>query len=117
MGLGHGAFCLFDVKKMRVTHVVRAPFMVRFAEYNLLPFERGPDKKIYFYGADRYGVALFRIDSVTGVIEPVLRAKGITDVAPNNNKGSPFTFMDDRVYFGVYDLLSLPLETVTGVRK
>ena len=110
------AFFIFDIAQMRVTHVIRLPIQARWMEYNVLPFKRGPDRKVYFYGADDQGTALFRVDSVTGRVEPVLRAAGITDTAVYNNAGAPFAFFKDRVYFGIHELLSVPLETVTGVK-
>ena len=112
-----GAFFIFDVNEMRVTHVIRTPFKVRWAEYNVLPFVRGPDRKIYFYGSDQHGAALFRIDSRDGKIEPVLRGRHITDVATYNNKGAAFAFLGDRVYFGCKALVSVPLATVMTPAK
>lgn len=111
-----GGMFIYDTNEMRVTHVIHTPFRVNHFEYNVLSFERGPDKKIYFYGRDEDGVALFRIDSLTGVVEPVLRGKNITDVAVYNNTGAMFTFFRDRVYFGCHRLVSLPVEAVTGER-
>jgi hypothetical protein len=108
------AFFIFDVAQMRVTHVIRLPIKANWAEYNVLPFQKGPDDKIYFYGADSNGVALFRIDSVSGAVEPVMRAKGMTDVATYNVPGAPFAFFKDRLYFGVNALMSVPLSTVMG---
>jgi hypothetical protein len=110
------AFFIFDVKEMRVTHVIRVPVKTGWAEYNVLPFQKGPDNKIYFYGSDENGVALCRIDSVTGKVEPVMRAKGMTDVATYNVTGAPFAFLNDRLYFGVHNLMSVPLSTVTGAK-
>lgn len=108
------ALFIFDTAQKRVTHVIRVPFKVVWSEYNVLPFLKGPDSKVYFYGADADGVALFRIDSVSGKVEPVLRAKGITDEAVITNRGATFAFFKNRVYFGVHALVSLPLETVVG---
>ncbi len=110
-----GAFFIFDVETMQVTHVVRLPVRMVWMEYdNSTRFERGPDNQIYFYGRDDHGVALCRVDSLTGTVEPVLRGRHITDAGVYNNTGAPFAFADDRVYFGARRLVSLPLETVTG---
>lgn len=110
-----GAFFIFDTGKMKVTHVIRLPVKLVWGEYdNVMRFERGPDRRIYFYGKDDAGIALCRVDSVTGVVEPVLRGKQITDVATYSNTGAGFTFCGDRVFFGAHRLVSLPLQTVTG---
>lgn len=112
------ALFIFDVARMRVTHVVRLPFKVVWTEYdNLLRFERGPDKRIYFYGRDDKGVALLRIDSRTAKVEPVLRGHNLTDVAGYVNVGASFCFFQDRVYFGAKRLVSLPVKTVIGDAK
>jgi hypothetical protein len=108
------ALFIFDANQMRVTHVIRAPFAVRWAEYNVLNYLRGPDNKVYFYAQDDDGVALMRIDSVTGKVEPVLRGRHITDVRVYNVLGAPFAFFQDRVYFGAQHLVSVPLQTVIG---
>ena len=110
-----GAFFIFDVAKMQVTQVIRLPVKVVWTEYdNSTRFARGPDHKIYFYGRDASGVALCRVDSVTGVVEPVLRGHNITDVATYNNPGAAFTFCGERAYFGAQHLVSVPVQTVTG---
>lgn len=110
-----GAFFIFDVAKMQVTHILRLPVKLVWQEYdNATRFERGPDGKIYFYGRDDKGVALCRVDSLTGAVEPVLRGSNITDVATYVNVGATFAFCGNRVYFGAERLVSLPLETVIG---
>lgn len=110
-----GALFIFDVAQMKVTHVIRLSVRVVWTEYdNAQRFERGPDRRIYFYGRNDQGVVLCRVDSVSGKVEPVLRGHNITDVASYVNKGAPFTFFGDRVYFGCGQLVSLPLKTVIG---
>ena len=110
-----GAFFIFDMAKMQVTHIIRLPVKLGWQEYdNATRFERGPDGKIYFYGNDGKDVALCRVDSVTGTVEPVLRGSNITDVATYVNMGAPFAFCGDRVYFGAQRLVSVPLQTVIG---
>jgi len=110
-----GAFFIFDVAKMQVTHIIRLPVKLVWQEYdNATRFEHGPDGKIYFYGHDDQGVALCRVDSVTGSVEPVLRGSNITDVATYVNIGAPFAFCGDRVYFGAQRLVSVPLAAVIG---
>lgn len=110
-----GNMFIFDVATMQVTHAIRLPVKVVWMEYNnVLRFERGPDRRLYFYGQDDQGVALCRVDSQTGKVEPVLRGHHITDVASYNNKGAAFAFVGDRVYFGAQHLVSLPVATLTG---
>jgi len=110
-----GALFIFDVQAMRATHIVRLPVSVRWAEYdNAVRFERGPDQRVYFYGRDDKGVALCRVDSRTGKVEPVLRGRHLTDVQTYNNPGACFAFCGDRVYFGAQHLVSLPANVVTG---
>lgn len=105
---GKTALFIFDVAKMQVTHVIQLPVKVAWQEYDhVTRFERGPDRKIYFYGKDEQGVALCRVDSVTGVVEPVLRGHNITDVATYQNTGAPFAFVGDRIYFGAQHLVSV----------
>jgi hypothetical protein len=111
-----GVLLIYDVNEKRVVYVVRTPFRVNYFEYNVLPFKRGPDNKIYFYGKDESGTALYRIDSRDGTVEPVLRSPEITEVASYNNNGASFEFLGDRVYFGCKQLVSVPIETVLGTK-
>jgi hypothetical protein len=109
-----GIMLVYDVNEKRVTHMVLMPLYIGWGEYNVLYFERGPDRKIYFYGRDGNGTALFRFDSATCKVEPVLRHKMITESASYNNNGAYFAFAGDRVYFCARELVSVPIETVVG---
>jgi len=104
---------VFDVKTMRSVRVVRLPVAIRWNQYDASDkFERGPDGRIYFYGTDEQGTAMFGFDSRTGAVEPVFREKGVTDFKVYTTPGAAFCFAGDRVYFGASHVRSLPLHAV-----
>jgi hypothetical protein len=107
-----GIFMVYDAAEKRITHMVLSQLYVPWGEYNVMPFERGPDNKIYFYADDANGTAMFRFDVTTCKIEPVLRHPTITGSAVISNPGAAMTFTRDRVYFGARQLVSVPLDKV-----
>jgi hypothetical protein len=110
-----GIMMVFDVKQMKVTHMVLMNLYIGWGEYNVLYFERGPDNKIYFYARDKSKTtALYRFNSKTYEVEPVLRHKMITGTASYNNPGAYFAFTKKNVYFCARELVSVPLKTVVG---
>ena len=117
---GTSSLFVFDVKKKETVRIVKLPLRAGFSTYaSPVRFERGPDQKIYFYGQDDQGVALFRFDSTTGTVEPVARGPGITDVEPGSQTlvfqpGNTLLFTKDRVYFGSSHLRSVALEKIIG---
>jgi len=109
-----GILLVFDVQTRQVTDAVLMPLSIGWGEYSVLPFERGPDKKVYFYGSDGKETAMFRFDSKTCTVEPVLRHKMITSASTYGSPGAQFAFTKNRVYFSARELVSVPLATVMG---
>ena len=113
-----GALAVFDLAKMETVRIVKVPLSCRFTTYGSpVRFERGPDEKVYFYGNDKDGTALFRIDSRTGAVEAVARGPGISEISGTGHPlvflpGSTFLFTKDRVYFGTSHLWSVPLDQI-----
>jgi len=107
---------VFDTRTMKYTRIIRLPVGVRWGQYDHCgKFERGPDHKVYFYGHDKDGTALFRVDSRTGAVEPVFFERGVTNFRVYNNPGAAFCFGKDRIYFGTHGIRSLSFEKA-GVR-
>ncbi len=111
-----GALAVFDLARMETVRLVKVPLSCRFTTYGSpVRFERGPDEKIYFYGTDKDGTALFRFDSRSGQVEAVARGPGISEVSGTGHPlvflpGSTFLFTKERVYFATSHLWSVPLE-------
>jgi len=115
-GTNHGSrIFVFDTHSMRTTRIIRMPWTVQHSQYaSPVRFERGPDKRIYFYGSDDYGTALFRVDGLAGEVDAVARGKGITDVSQYGVNGATFVFAPKSIFFGGLHLVSVPLENITG---
>lgn len=115
-----GALFIFDTNAMRTTRIIRLPLRCRFTTYGSpVRFERGPDNRIYFYGTDANGAAMFRVDSVSGKVEAVARGTGITTQDEGAHPlvylpGNTFVFGKDKVYFGSAFIYSTPIENIIG---
>jgi hypothetical protein len=107
-----GIFMIFDAAEMRVTDMVVTPLYISWGEYSVLPFKKGPDNKIYFYGKDKDGTALFRFNAQTCAVEPVLSNREVCSSHMSTASAAWYAFAKDRVYFAGKKLYSLPLKAV-----
>jgi len=101
---------IFDVRAMATARILRLPWHDFHSAYSVPFIYRGPDDRVYFFGTDEHGTALFRVDTVTGKIDAVARGPGISD----SEYGVSVLFTPDRVFFGGTALRSAPIETIVG---